>query len=328
MAVLVTGAAGFIGYHTARRLLDRGETVIGLDNLTPYYDVALKRARLAGLEHPLFRFLELDLADPPAVLNGIGRGEIDRVVHLAAQPGVRYSIDHPFEYAHANLTGHLTVLELFRHVEAPRHLVYASSSSVYGGNTKLPFATTDPVDRPVSLYAATKKADELMSHAYAHLYKLPMTGLRFFTVYGPWGRPDMAVYSFTRDIYAGRPITLFNHGDMMRDFTYVDDIVTGVIAALDHPPAPANDAPPYRLYNIGNNRAEPLARLIEVLERATGRKANIRFAPMQPGDVKETCADIDDIRRDLGFAPTTPLDLGIPKFVEWFKSFHPGEVGA
>ncbi|WP_119419907.1 NAD-dependent epimerase/dehydratase family protein [Desertibaculum subflavum] len=327
MAVLVTGAAGFIGYHTARRLLDRAETVIGLDNLTPYYDVALKRARLAALAHPRFRFLELDLADPPIVLKAIGRDEIDRIVHLAAQPGVRYSIDHPFEYAHANLTGHLTMLELFRHLATPRHLVYASSSSVYGGNRKLPFATSDSADHPVSLYAATKKADELMSHAYAHLYQLPMTGLRFFTVYGPWGRPDMAVYSFTRDIYAGRPITLFNHGDMMRDFTYVDDIVAGVIAALDHPPAPGNDAPPCRLYNIGNNRAEPLPRLIEVLERATGRKANIRYAPMQPGDVKETCADIDDIRHDLGFQPTTPLDIGIPRFVEWFKSFHKDEVG-
>jgi len=326
MAVLVTGAAGFVGFHTARALLDRGETVIGLDNLTPYYDLALKRARLAGLEHPRFRFLELDLADPAAIMKAIGRDEVDRIVHLAAQPGVRYSIDHPFEYAHANLTGHLTVLELFRHLASPRHLVYASSSSVYGGNKKLPFSTADRVDQPVSLYAATKKADELMSHAYAHLYKLPMTGLRFFTVYGPWGRPDMAVYSFTRDIYAGRPITLFNHGDMMRDFTYVDDIVAGVVAALDKPPVPGNDAPPFRVYNIGNNRAEPLPRLIEVLERATGRKANIRYAPMQPGDVKETCADIDDIRRDLGFAPTTPLDIGIPKFIEWFKIFHPDEV--
>jgi UDP-glucuronate 4-epimerase len=326
MAILVTGAAGFIGYHTARALLDRGETVIGLDNLTPYYDLALKRARLAGLAHERFRFLELDLADAPAVLKAIDRDEVDRVVHLAAQPGVRYSIDHPFEYAHANLTGHLTVLELCRNLRNPRHLVYASSSSVYGGNRKLPFSTEDRVDQPVSLYAATKKADELMSHAYAHLYKLPMTGLRFFTVYGPWGRPDMAVYSFTRDIYAGRDITLFNHGDMMRDFTYVGDIVAGVVAALDHPPAPTNDQPPYRVYNIGNNRAEPLPRLIEVLEQATGRKAKLRYAPMQPGDVKETCADIDDIRRDLGFAPTTPLDIGVPRFVEWFKTFHPDEV--
>lgn len=328
MAVLVTGAAGFIGYHTARTLLDRGEVVIGIDNLTPYYDVELKRARLAELQHSRFRFVELDLADAAATLKALGRDEVDRIVHLAAQPGVRYSIDHPFEYAHANLTGHLTVLELFRHLSSPRHLVYASSSSVYGGNKKLPFAVSDRVDQPVSLYAATKKADELMSHAYAHLYKLPMTGLRFFTVYGPWGRPDMAVYSFTRDIYAGRPITLFNNGDMMRDFTYVDDIVAGVVAALDKPPAATGDAPPYRVYNIGNNRAEPLPRLIEVLERATGRKAQIRYAPMQPGDIKETCADIEDIRRDLGFAPTTPLDVGIPRFVEWFKMFHKDEVGA
>lgn len=325
MAVLLTGAAGFIGYHVSLRLLERGESVVGVDNLNDYYDVALKQARLDRLqERDGFAFHRLDISDYEALTKTVGAVEgIDKVVHLAAQAGVRYSLTNPFAYVQANLVGHMAILELCRHLPACKHLVYASSSSVYGGNTKLPFSVDDRTDTPVSLYAATKRADELMSHSYGHLYGLPQTGLRFFTVYGPWGRPDMALFIFTKAISEGRPIRVFNDGDMKRDFTYVDDIVSGVVAALDNPPA-AEGRAPHRVYNIGNHRSEPLMRLIEVLETALGAKAEINFEPMQPGDVKETYADISAIQRDLGFAPTTPIDVGVPKFVEWYREYHAG----
>jgi len=322
MSVLVTGAAGFIGYHVIEALLQRGETVVGVDSVNDYYDVRLKQARLARLAvRPRFTFRKLNLADRDALAARMAEHpDIDRVVHLAAQAGVRYSLEHPFAYVDANLVGHMTVLEYCRHKPGLRHLVYASSSSVYGTNTKLPFAVEDRTDRPVSLYGATKLANEHMSYSYSHLYRLPQTGLRFFTVYGPWGRPDMALYIFTKAITEGRPIQVFNNGDMKRDFTYIDDIVAGVIATLDNPPS--SNATPHRLYNIGNHRAEPLMRLIEVLEGALGAKAKIDFAPMQPGDVKETFADISAIQRDLGFTPTTPIDVGVPKFVEWYRAYH------
>ena len=324
MAILLTGAAGFIGYHAAVRLLARGDDVVGIDNLNDYYDVTLKQARLDRLQaHDGFSFHRVDISDYEALTRVAAEAGIDKVVHLAAQAGVRYSLTNPFAYVQANLMGHMAVLELCRHLPVCEHLVYASSSSVYGGNTKLPFAVEDRTDTPVSLYAATKRADELMSHSYSHLYGLPQTGLRFFTVYGPWGRPDMALYIFTKAISEGRPIRVFNNGDMKRDFTYVDDIVSGVVAALDKPPA-AGEGPPHRIYNIGNHQSEPLMRLIEILENALGAKAEINFEPMQPGDVKETYADISAIQRDLGFAPTTPIDVGIPKFVEWYKAYHSG----
>jgi len=323
MAVLVTGAAGFIGYHVAETLLARGEQVIGVDNLNDYYDPSLKQARLARLEgRPGFSFLKLDIADWPALREALAPLPVKRVVHLAAQAGVRYSLIDPFAYIRANLMGHTAILELCRIWPGIEHLVYASSSSVYGGNTKLPFSVEDRVDKPVSLYAATKKADELISHAYTHLFGIPQTGLRFFTVYGPWGRPDMAMYLFTKAILKGEPIDVYNHGDMQRDFTYIDDIVRGVIAALDHPPPPNADGRRYRLYNIGNNQPEQLLRLIEVLEAAIGRPAQKRLQPMQPGDVRSTYADIEDIRRDLGFEPTTPIDVGVPKFVDWFRNYY------
>jgi UDP-glucuronate 4-epimerase len=324
MTVLITGAAGFIGMHVANALLSRGETVLGIDNLTPYYDVALKRARVDQLgRHKNFRFELLDISDG-AALRALARQNrgIDRIVNLAAQAGVRYSLTHPEPYVSANVAGHLNVLETCRALDRLDHLVYASSSSVYGANTKLPFAIDDPVDRPVSLYAATKRAAELISHSYSHLYRLPQTGLRFFTVYGPWGRPDMSAYLFTKAILAGEPIRVFNHGDMKRDFTYVDDVVAGVIAALDRPPADGAGAPPHRLYNLGNHRSEALLRFIEVIEHAAGRKAELQLEPMQPGDVKETFADIEASRRDLGFEPRTPIDAGIPRFVAWFRAYH------
>jgi UDP-glucuronate 4-epimerase len=324
MAVLLTGAAGFIGYHVGEALLARGDAVIGVDNLNDYYDPALKKARLTRLQkHNGFRFHHLDIADEGKMVE-LARAckDVTAVVHLAAQAGVRYSIIDPRAYGRSNVLGHLNVLELCRHMDGLTHLVYASSSSVYGGNVKLPFSEDDPVDRPVSLYAATKKADELMSYCYSHLYGLPATGLRFFTVYGPWGRPDMAYYGFTEAIFRGETIQVFNHGDMKRDFTYIDDAVSGVVAALDQPPEGRGGAAPHRVYNIGNNRAEGLMHFIAVIEQAVGRKANIRMAPMQPGDVKETYADITAIQRDLGFAPTTPIEVGIPRFVEWFRSYH------
>ena len=323
MAVLVTGAAGFIGYHVAEALLARGEEVIGVDNLNAFYDVRLKEARLARLRaHRNFRFQRLDIADRDAVAQAIGsQSGVRRVVHLAAQAGVRHSLDHPFDYVQANLVGHMVILELCRHLPHFEHLVYASSSSVYGGNTKLPFAVEDRVDRPVSLYAATKKADELMSQCYAHLYKLPQTGVRFFTVYGPWGRPDMALYLFTTAILAGEPIHVFNHGDMNRDFTFISDIVAGTLAALDRPPTERHDAP-HRVYNLGNHRSEPLLRVIAVLEQALGRGAEKILEPIQPGDVKESFADIVASERDLDFHPRTSIDEGVPAFVAWYRDYH------
>jgi UDP-glucuronate 4-epimerase len=324
MAVLVTGAAGFIGYHVTARLLDRGEQVVGVDNINDYYDVRLKEARLARLTgRNGFSFHKLDISDYEKFQKEISAlGTIDRVVHLAAQAGVRYSLEHPFAYVQANLVGHVAVMELCRHLPDFKHLVYASSSSVYGGNTKLPFSVEDPTDTPVSLYAATKKADEHMSHCYSHLYGIPQTGLRFFTVYGPWGRPDMAMYIFCKAIAEGKPIPVFNNGDMMRDFTYIDDIVTGVLASLDNPPVGAEGKAPHRVYNIGNHRSEPLMRMIGLIEESMGKKAEIHFMPMQPGDVKETFADISAINRDTGYEPTTPIDVGVPKFVEWFKGYE------
>ncbi|GBD50549.1 NAD-dependent epimerase/dehydratase family protein [Methylopila sp. Yamaguchi] len=331
MAILVTGAAGFIGHHVTRALLARGEEVVGLDDLNPYYPPQLKRDRLAALAlapgADRFRFVEADIADHVAVDRGLEAQPVERIVHLAAQAGVRYSIENPRAYARSNLVGHLNLLELGRRLQVA-HLVYASSSSVYGGNDALPFSVGAPVDHPVSLYAATKRADELMSETYAHLYRLPLTGLRFFTVYGPWGRPDMAVWLFTDAILAGRPIRVFNGGDMRRDFTYVDDIVAGVLAALDRPP-PDDGAPkpggsrgPHSLYNLGNSRSEKLLRLIELIEAACGREAVRVFEPMQPGDVKDTFADITATTRDLGWFPTTSLEGGVAAFVPWFRARH------
>jgi len=318
MTVLVTGAAGFIGFHTSLALLGRGETVVGIDNLNDYYDVSLKRARLARLEeHAGFSCAEIDIADREAVHAVFARHPgITGIVHLAAQAGVRYSLVNPHAYTRSNVEGHLVLLEAARRLDGLGHFVYASSSSVYGTNTKLPFSTEDRVDTPISIYAATKKAMEMMSHAYAHLYGLPLTGLRFFTVYGPWGRPDMAAFIFARKILAGEAIEVFNHGDMRRDFTYIDDIVAGVIACLDHPPA--EGAPKARVYNIGNNRSERLMDYIAEIEKALGRKATLDFKPMQPGDVKETYADIAATTRDFGFVPRTPIGEGVPRFIDWY----------
>ena len=322
MTVLVTGAAGFIGFSVAAALLARGEDVIGFDNFDPYYDVRLKEARAAELaRHAAFRMVRGDIAEPGAFAAAISDPAVDRVVHLAAQAGVRYSITHPDVYIRTNVVGHFNVVEACRRRGGIRHLVYASSSSVYGGNEKLPFSVDDKIDRPVSLYAATKAANELVGHCYSHLYGLPSTGLRFFTVYGPWGRPDMALWIFTKAILAGEPIQVFNNGDMRRDFTFVDDIVAGVLAALDRPPG-ADKGAPHRLYNLGNHRSENLMRYIELIERATNHKAAIEMLPMQPGEVPESFADIETARRDLGYAPRTPIDDGVPKFVAWFRAHH------
>ncbi len=329
MTILVTGAAGFIGFHLADRLLSRGERVIGIDDLNPYYDPALKQARLAELARhgEAFRFERLDFADGERLAAALEGQEFDRIAHLGAQAGVRYSIENPHAYVRANLVGHAQMLELARRREV-RHLVYASSSSVYGGNDSLPFRVEDRVDHPLSLYAATKKADELMSETYAHLYRLPQTGLRFFTVYGPWGRPDMAMWLFAEAIMDGRPIEVYGEGDMRRDFTYVDDVVTGIVAALDNPPPDDGEEKaggsrsPHRLYNIGNNRSEPLERMIGLIEAACGRQAERIMLPMQPGDVRDTFADIDAIRRDLGFEPVTRIDEGIPLFVDWYRGWR------
>jgi UDP-glucuronate 4-epimerase len=324
MPILVTGAAGFIGYHVSEALLARGEEVVGVDNINDYYDVNLKRVRLERLQkHNGFNFHRVDISDFVAMKGVVaGAGDLRRVVHLAAQAGVRYSIENPFAYVQANLVGHMSILEICRHQPNFENLVYASSSSVYGGNTKLPFSVDDRTDTPVSLYAATKKADELMSHCYGHLYGFPQTGLRFFTVYGPWGRPDMAMYIFCKAISEGRAVPVYNNGDMKRDFTFIDDIVAGVIASLDNPSVSVNGQAPCRLYNIGNHRSEPLMRMIGLIEEALGKKAEIDFQPMQPGDVKESFADIDAISADLGYKPTTPIDVGVPKFVDWFKAYE------
>jgi len=325
--VLVTGAAGFIGFHLSRALLDRGIPVVGVDNLTPYYDPALKRARLAELDGAAgFRFEPLDLADRDATAALFAELRPRRVVHLAAQAGVRYSLEAPFAYVDANLTGTASVLEGCRH-QGCEHLVFASTSSVYGGNTKLPFKESDPVDHPVSLYAATKRANELMAHTYAHLYGLPATGLRFFTVYGPWGRPDMAYFSFAEAIRAGRPLRLFNHGAMRRDFTYVDDVVEAMVRLLDVPPTPADrDAPdrstaPFRLFNIGNHTPVPLREFLGLLEGLLGARAIVEEAPMQPGDVEATFADVDALKAAVGFAPTTSLEDGLARFVAWYDAW-------
>ncbi|GKS63466.1 NAD-dependent epimerase [Nitrospira sp.] len=332
-AILVTGVAGFIGFHVANRLLDRGEHVIGLDNINDYYDVRLKEARLAQLKaRERFTFVKLDLVDRQGMRNLFTDNTIRRVVHLAAQAGVRYSLVNPHAYTESNIEGFMNILEGCRHARID-HLVYASSSSVYGGNTHMPFSIHDNVDHPVSLYAASKKANELMAHCYAHLYRLPCTGLRFFTVYGPWGRPDMALFIFTKAILEGRPIDVFNQGKMQRDFTYVDDIVDGVIRTLDHPatvnaawsgekPDPGTSSAPARIYNIGNHRPVELLHFIEVLEKALGKKAEKRLLPLQPGDVPATYADIDDLTTDVGFKPTTPIEVGIPRFVEWYREFY------
>ena len=330
MAVLVTGAAGFIGAATARVLLERGDEVVGIDNLNHYYDPALKQARLSSLADRFdnrFRFERVDFADAQALQRVADGIDIDAIVHLGAQAGVRYSLENPGAYIQSNLVGHANMLELARH-RSPRHMIYASSSSVYGGNKSLPFRVEDRVDHPLSLYAATKKADELLSESYSSLYRLPLTGLRFFTVYGPWGRPDMAMWIFTKALYAGEPLPLFNGGEMRRDFTYIDDIVRGVVACLDNPPVDDGEMKaggstgPHALYNIGNSRAEDLMRVIQLLEQATGRKALLDPKPMQNGDVRETFADISAIERDHGFAPTTSIDEGIPRFVSWYREYH------
>ena len=330
MHVLITGAAGFIGSTLANKLLERGDTVVGIDNLNDYYDVTLKQARLDRLREnggDRFAFRRVDFANADALNDALANDRFERIVHLGAQAGVRYSIENPGAYVQSNLVGHLNMLEVARHREV-EHLVYASSSSVYGGNTKLPFAVEDRVDHPLSLYAATKKADELMSETYAHLYRLPQTGLRFFTVYGPWGRPDMMMWIFTKKILAGEPIPVFNHGDMYRDFTFIDDIVSGVIACIDNPPADdgkekaGGSLKPHVLYNIGNHRSEHLMNVIELIEDACGRKAEKEFLDMQPGDVQRTFADIDAIQSRLGFQPSTSVEVGVPKFVDWYKQYH------
>ncbi|MGH6946241.1 MAG: NAD-dependent epimerase/dehydratase family protein [Kiloniellales bacterium] len=323
MTLLVTGVAGFIGFHVADALLARGERVIGVDNLNDYYDPGLKQARLARLEgQPGFGFRRLDIAEDGALAALAGaQPEIAGVVHLAAQAGVRYSLENPQAYLHSNVTGQLQVLEACRRLPRLAQLVYASSSSVYGANEKLPFSEDDPVDRPTSIYAATKRAGELLAATYARLYGLPATGLRFFTVYGPWGRPDMAYWRFAEAILDGRPITLFNEGRMKRDFTYIDEVVAGVLAALDRPLA-AGESPPHRLYNLGNNRPVALGRFVEALELACGRKAERRLAPMQPGEVEATYADIGRARRDLGFEPKTGIEEGLKRFVGWFREWN------
>jgi len=332
-AILVTGAAGFIGFHTARQLLAEGRNVVGLDNLNSYYDPALKQARLNILRQASgFGFEQTDLADRASMDRLFAKHRFPTVIHLAAQAGVRHSIDHPHAYADANLTGFLNVLEGCRHHQC-RHLIYASSSSVYGANTKLPFSVTDKVDRPISLYAATKRANELMAHSYSHLYRIPTTGLRFFTVYGPWGRPDMAIFLFTKAIVEGKPIRLFNHGKMRRDFTYIDDVTRVILKLIGHVPRGEQvagegggdgqpDRTPVRIYNVGNHRPEQLMHVVAVLENELGVKAVKEMVPMQPGDVMETFADIDDLVRDVGFAPQTSIEDGIRAFATWYRDHY------
>ena len=321
MTVVVTGAAGFVGYHVATALLARGERVLGIDIVNDYYDVALKEARLAHLlGNGGFAFQRIDIADVDQVAAIMAAaGDITGIVHLAAQAGVRYSLKNPYAYVHSNLLGQLAMFEAARRLTTVPAMVYASSSSVYGANDKFPFSTADRVDHPVSLYAATKRGGELMAESYAAMYGMASTGLRFFTLYGPWGRPDMAYFSFTKAILAGEPISVFNEGKLERDFTYIDDAVAGILAALDRPTDPGS---PHRLYNLGNNKPEPVLRFIKVIERALDCKAMLRFEPMQPGDVFATAADIEDSKRDLGFAPTIGIDEGIPRVVRWYKDYH------
>lgn len=323
MTVIVTGVAGFIGMHVAAALLDRGESVVGIDNMNDYYDPKLKQARLETLAgRDGFHFEKCDLDDKETVFALFdAHPAIDRVVHLGAQAGVRYSLIDPFAYIRSNIMGHVVMMEAARARDGFKHFVYASSSSVYGGNDKMPFSIDDRVDEPVSLYAATKKADELMSSCYAHLFDIPSTGLRFFTVYGPWGRPDMSPWLFAEAILSGKPINVFNHGDMKRDFTYIDDIVDGVLRALDRPPVSKDGERPHKVYNLGNHNCEQLLDYIAVIEKACGVVAEKNMMDMQPGDVPATWADIEASKRDLGFEPTTPMEVGIPKFVEWFRGY-------
>jgi len=336
MKILVTGAAGFIGFHTAQKLLARGDEVVGLDNLNDYYDVRLKHARLEILQRePGFKFVKLDLADREGIAALFAAERFERVINLAAQAGVRYSIQNPLAYVDSNVVGFANILEGCRH-HGVEHLVYASTSSVYGANTRMPFSVHQNVDHPLSFYAATKKANELMAHTYAHLYSLPVTGLRFFTVYGPWGRPDMALFLFTRNILAGKPIDVFNHGHHRRDFTFVDDIAEGVVRACDRvaasnhgwdsdTPDPGSSRAPYRLYNIGNNQPVELMRYIQVLEECLGRKAEMNLLPLQQGDVPDTWADIEDLQRDVGYTPATPVEVGIRRFVDWYQQYYGNE---
>lgn len=330
--ILVTGAAGFIGHFLSQRLLAEGWQVVGIDNLNDYYDPELKRARLSLIKSPDFVFIHGDLADRSLVAGIFARNQFDAVVNLAAQAGVRYSLENPNSYVDSNLVGFANILEGCRHSRVG-HLVFASSSSVYGGNTQMPFSVHDNVDHPVSLYAATKKANELMAHSYSHLYELPVTGLRFFTVYGPWGRPDMAYFLFTKAILAGQPINVFNNGEMKRDFTYIDDIIEGVVRIIDRPPTanpkwnrenpdPSTSWCPYKIYNIGNNQQEELIKFIEVLEDCLGQKAEKVFLPMQNGDVKETYANVDDLVRDIDFRPSTSIEVGLRRFVEWYRPYY------
>lgn len=331
--ILVTGAAGFIGYHVARRLSEQGRAVVGLDNLNAYYDPKLKEARLAELaKFNSFRFVKIDLADRAAMAALFAEHRFPYAVHLAAQAGVRHSLTDPYAYVDSNLVGFANILEGCRH-NGCRHLLFASSSSVYGANTHMPFSVHDNVDHPLSLYGASKKANELMAHAYAHLFRLPTTGLRFFTVYGPWGRPDMAIWAFTKAILAGEPIMLFNNGDMRRDFTYIDDVVEAVVRLVDHVPAanpnwsgeapdPGSSNAPWRVYNIGNNNPVELLELVRQLEESIGKKAKRELLPMQPGDVPATYADVDDLMREVDFRPSTPIGTGVARFVEWYRSYH------
>ncbi|WP_040206766.1 NAD-dependent epimerase [Neobacillus jeddahensis] len=333
MNILVTGAAGFIGFHLSKRLLAHDHHVIGVDNLNDYYDVHLKEERLKILEQSAnFEFHKLDIANEKAIKTLFEERSISIVINLAAQAGVRYSLTNPHSYVHSNLSGFVNILEACRHYQV-KHLIYASSSSVYGANSKIPFSTKDSVDHPVSLYAATKKANELMAHTYSHLYQLPTTGLRFFTVYGPWGRPDMAYFSFTKNIIDGNPIKVFNHGDMSRDFTYIDDIVEGIVKLVDHPPQydshwdqenrnPSSSYAPYKVYNIGNKSPVRLLDFIQLLEKLLGQKAIVEFSPMQPGDVQMTYADMTDLQKEIGFLPITSLEVGLRQFVDWYKQYY------